>query len=441
MALVIALSGCSTTPVQQVETLEADEVEQEVDRSVPESGPQPVVSDALLLDNEALQELDPYQHFLLGVEKAHLDGFPNLRFNRVGLLTDNAALNTRGKHTIELLEEAKRVTLSHIVLVNAHPDRELPYMEEVLAGIDENRVFEVSTESDLDQLDFLKTIDILAIDLNLNGSRSGLEFKALVETIAWAALHNKQVVVFDRPLLAMSSTTIGAPASASDALYSGIISFPAMTPAEVSSYLKKVQGLQYYQVVYPVNKWSRSDAINWRTYRSDDQLTEAQRTRLQMLEDSAFGHEEAAQLLSIAELLPADHFSSRLQVGGGVALDLTPKIIPAVSAAERISALDLKGLDVQVSISQNNEEQNWLILRRIESPLFDPFLAALKILLSGVPDISDPELTETLYEIYGEDIVKLLQSGMTPEQIERRLRTNTSFTRFLEDRQRVLLYE
>lgn len=422
----------------------AEEPNAEAELSVAEADTSPLAVQAardggeaiVALTPELIRELDPDSRFSLGLDRAARDGFQVLNHKRVMLATSRLALDSEGRHIVELLLPLRRPMVKKIVLFND----ELPSsgrssrIDGVLSTYPSVRVFERSPSALELAPAMIADTDIVVLDLPIRPGRFYGEVAFVGAVLRAAAKANVPVLLLDRPVSLRQYAEDGplgdVSARGSVASYFPTVAVPNMTPGEIATLFNTRFGLQAELEVLPLLHWDRGDGCEPLVAALERNGTSPQ-TNLDEWSRYVTASGQAAQWQLVADLLPPALSPAVVESGEDASLRLTlPADGPATFAGDLESLLP-NGMEVvsaesSISVSFAGD--------------IPPATTAFLIWAAWTKDRPEavPAGDETLFA--SQALFDGLRQGRNPQEIIRRWALDPARQDFVERRSEYLLY-
>jgi uncharacterized protein YbbC (DUF1343 family)/CubicO group peptidase (beta-lactamase class C family) len=214
-------------------------------------------------DRRSRSEIVSRRPVRLGIDVLQDRGFEPLKGKRVGLITNQTGLDSRGVPTVRILNAAADVTL-HALFSPEHG---------FFGNLDENRIangVEMETGLAIYSLygdvrkptaDMLSDIDVLVFDIQDIGTRFYTYISTLGETLSSAAEHGKEFIVLDRPNPINGIDVAGPmldPNAESFVSYHPLPIRHGMTVGELAMMFRDERQLKVDLTIVPCENWDRA---------------------------------------------------------------------------------------------------------------------------------------------------------------------------------------
>lgn len=210
---------------------------------------------------------ESHPRIMLGIDVLESQNFDILQGKRVGLLTNQAGVNSKGKSTIEILSQAPNVNLIALYAPEHGINGKAPANELVNNQIDTKTglpVFSVYGNTRRPTKEMLDSIDVLVIDIQDVGVRCYTYVSCMQYAVEACFEYNKAIVVLDRPNPLGGIKVEGPPMDTRWLSYVGSYRVPfihgmtigelALLAKESCGYLKEKGKL----TVIPMKGWNRN---------------------------------------------------------------------------------------------------------------------------------------------------------------------------------------
>ncbi|MBX3728260.1 MAG: DUF1343 domain-containing protein [Candidatus Sumerlaeia bacterium] len=379
-------------------------------------------STAIVLTDRVMQDLDPDRRFSLGIDRLKRAEFGPLDHKNVLVVSNRLALDSEGRHLLELLLPLRKPIVRRVVLFNDElsPPARGPAIDRVLAGYPNVRVFERTPESFRLTPAMLEGVDVILVDLPLRAGSFRPEAGFLGGVVEDAGVNGIPMLILDRPHPISGVVFEGPPFDPGNhgrahAFLPGIL-LPGLTVAEYATFLNNRFGLGARIEVIELTSWNRREgsvplkaiydraglkpweALSewWHYYPSDP---------------------VAGQWRLIADLLPAAKVVDAVHPGDGSAPRLILRSAP-FTPAELRDRLMRAGLD-PIVVEVDSERDGTV---RLTTPRLLDAPVTASIAIWGVYASREPALLPPAGEsgLYGTRIVfELLREGREGRAIAR----------------------
>lgn len=413
--------------------------------------------------------LDPTKGFALGIEREVEADFPNLRFQRVTLVTNHTALTTQGRHTLEILYESPKFSLTDVILLDDGDTTLTAPMRAIFEGAKPPRSHPVGPALDAcaAPMDAIRHADVVVFDAALPGPRASIEAAALGTILEAASLHRKRFVVLDRPTLLPAEVLEGPLPDeelvGSCTTFLPVLANPNMTAGELATLYNTVYGIGADLRVVRLEQWRRSDGNRWITAPGPRELPAAGlAAREELLRTGAFS--PAYVTFQQAGRLAAPAFKERKVrlvapkepaapaaganlpvpfVDGGAEFVFRPAAVDAPTVMERLSQDEPDGIRFAWGTVENDRPTSDVITILPEPAGSVPRPVELSIALRRAAGGEwDDAAKDLLDGTYGAGIVSQgLGRGLTAKQIRARWSARPEHLEAVEARSKALLYE
>lgn len=406
------------------------------------------LTEPITISEEAIKSLSPKEQFFLGAEIAWLSDYRPFRYKRVGLITNQTALDQKGRHTIERLASNQKITLARVFLIQETEPVKTTALDEALELVPAGRVTVLTAESYRPSKEDLHDLDFVVFDVALGGSRTGLDMRVLNASLEEASFSEKQFFVFDRPLIDDSRYTM-APVveegfANSELCYLPIPLYPAMTAGELAKLFNTTYGIQASLTVVEMKNWFRSQGNRWIEQVDEGQLDEKGKANLAELQADP-GFQPGLLRMRTAGVLAGEELWSFKELPGerkgNADLLVVPTQVDLLTLAERMQGMAPLGVDVQVTSGTLSQEGTALALRLNGEDALNPVELSLQLRFAGVPRARTYPHPDDGGPYGSRDIFRLFRRGRTPDQITRRVENSLDLQAFQELSKKVLLYE
>lgn len=395
-------------------------------------------------------ELDMGRLFRLGVEEEARDGFPHLRNKRVTLITTGTAIDRFGRTTVEVLSSSTRFSLTDVVLiVERETDSPGEAMEAALKDRRDLTLHRLTRANFRLPRKAWEQNDLIVYDAALTGPRYALESAVLGAALEEASLNRRSFLVLDRPPLMRATLVEGPPAEpqyvGSDSAFLPVPILPGLTAGELATLYNTRYGISADLKVVPMENWRRGDGNRWLLEKAPGELSEQGARNLEQLRsDSELRSAWPELAMTRALLREADWLTATVTREA----DTTPTLLlqPAKVAPDALYAKltngRLVGLEVRPPVAApDGSSSGTIALVPIEGLQISPVQLSLELRVAAVPTMEnyarDPQMA-----LYANDgVFEALARGLTPRQIRSRWLPDPAWRRFLDDREKVLLYQ
>lgn len=207
-------------------------------------------------------------HVKPGVEVLRDRGFEGLKGKRVGLITNPTGVDNNLKSTIDILHEAKDVTLvglyapEHGVRGDVHAGDHVDNAVDPATGV---TVYSMYGKTRKPTAEMLKDVDVLVYDIQDIGCRSYTFISSMGVAMEACAELGKEFMVLDRPN-PVSGTKVEGNLTEDDCV-SFVSQFPipylyGLTPGELAMYINEEgllkDGKKVKLTVVPMDGWTRN---------------------------------------------------------------------------------------------------------------------------------------------------------------------------------------
>jgi len=410
----------------------------------PEATPAETAPDALQISPSTKATLDPQAGFLLGIEREEREDFANLRRRRLTLFVNAASVDSRGRHTVEILDRNVMLSLATVVVVEDEETSPTPALQAVFRADRRYRLFRVTRDTFRSTNEIVSDSDAVVWDIPLAGTTNSLEASVLGVALEKASLQGLRFIVLDRPSL-MRTDYVDGPLSdlAQAGTVDGFLPLPLVvggTSAELARIFSDVYGIQADLTIQPMSNWRRADGNSW-LWKDRWVLSDENQRRLEELRGWQGFQQGWPELASLRRLVGDGLFSSStIRVAGTRAeLLLVPREVPALSVQERLGTVKLDGLEFAL---EPMADGNGGLLIRVEPDVAVPLVEwSLAIRRASA---AKPRQFPADSEGLGYKNASLLQSlgrGLEPTQIRRRWSAAPDYLAFQKSREKVLIYE
>jgi uncharacterized protein YbbC (DUF1343 family) len=178
---------------------------------------------------------------------------------RIGLLTNQAAVDTLGHRTIDILAHGSGLHLGAIFTVDERAAADSGATKDSATGVP---VYSLDGDGSRPSADALRSLDVIVVDVQDSGSR----FSALTATLGpfldAAAKAGKPVVVLDRPNPLNGAYVQGPVADAGHNNFQSLPPRHGLTVAELAKLLNGERNINAKLSVVPMKGWMRGDWID-----------------------------------------------------------------------------------------------------------------------------------------------------------------------------------
>ena len=192
---------------------------------------------------------------------------PNVPNPRVGLLTNQTGVDSKGKRTIDVLAQAQGIKLAAIFtpehgLQGATDSAENASSKDGATGL---AIYSVYGDTDAKRrppLEVIRKLDILVVDLQDVGARFSSYETTLGYFLEAAAKAKKPIVVLDRPNLLTGAYVQGPVSDSGQESFSNYYPLPlrhGMTIGELARMFNEEKHLDAELTVVPMRGWLRGD--------------------------------------------------------------------------------------------------------------------------------------------------------------------------------------
>jgi uncharacterized protein YbbC (DUF1343 family)/CubicO group peptidase (beta-lactamase class C family) len=204
---------------------------------------------------------------LSGIDVLEAEDFAPLKGKRIGVLTNQTGLNSQGRRTIDLLEHAPGVQLTAIFspehgVTGALDTTNIGNSRDAATGIPVYSVYGASEVSRRPNIEILKKLDVLVIDLQDAGVRFYTYETTLGYFLESAATAGISVIVLDRPNPITGSVVQGPlsqPGRESFVNYGPIPVRHGMTLGELAQMFNAEHKIHAKLTVVAMQGWMRGD--------------------------------------------------------------------------------------------------------------------------------------------------------------------------------------
>lgn len=372
------------------------------------------------LEPAVRDSLDPDKRFSLGIDRFAREDFSRLDHRRVLVVTSRLAVDSRGRHLLEILLPLRKPLVEKVVLFNDElpaPGRSAA-IDRIVGAHPSIRVFERSPAALELAPSMIDGVDVVLLDVPMRPARFYPEANFIGAVLSAAALHSVPVIVLDRPLPFDGDLFDGPPASVdshrSPVAYYPTLAVPGLTAGELARLYATKYGAQARVEVVEMLHWSRRDGHG--KWLAELALHGADpSTGLEEWNRYVFPSPRHAEWQLVADLLPPA-FGASLVAGPPASLDVrTGSKAPADAVAALLPILP-PGVSVAVS------EQG---VRLASDALFPPVAVAFAIRSAidpaagweGLDPIASPAVSDSLRQ--GRDPREIRRLwGLSPESQE-----------------------
>ncbi|HHV72448.1 MAG TPA: DUF1343 domain-containing protein [Clostridia bacterium] len=346
---------------------------------------------------------------------------------RLGLITNQTGVNSKGISTLEVLAADPTLNLTAIYTPEHGLDGKAKagayvesYQHEKL-GIP---VYSLYGETRMPTENMLKNVDVLLYDIQDIGARSYTYISTLNYCMVAAAKYNKQIIILDRPNPLGGVIVEGPVLEDPYKSFVGVDNLPmahGMTVGELAHFFNRKIGANF--VVIPMEGYTRDMVFQ------DTGLPWVQTSPNIPDLDSAFGY-MATGLGEGTGIFQADKFK---WIGG--------KGIDAFKFAELLNNSNLPGVEF---IPEIRGEAGGVRLKITDYHTFNPAKTGIYALTyaHSLNNFTVPKSGKTIVmfdKIMGTNkIGQYLEQGLTPQQIESKYATELE--RFKQEREQYLIY-
>lgn len=205
-------------------------------------------------------------HVRVGIDVLEDQNFEPLRGKRVGLVTNQTGVDSRGRRTIDVLTSAPGVKLVALFSpehgINAKADGSVANSTDAATGL---RIYSLYGDVRRPTEDMLRDIDVLVFDIQ----DAGVRFYTYITTMAYcmeaAKAYSISFVVLDRPNPLGGQVIEGPTLDAGRTSFTGYYPMPvryAMTLGELAQMFNFVSDIDADVHVVPMEGWRRSDTYD-----------------------------------------------------------------------------------------------------------------------------------------------------------------------------------
>lgn len=429
LAICLLWMGCASSPS-----------ESEAPAPVPD-----VVTTAVPITPEVRQELDPSKTFQLGIEREERENFPNLRRRRLTLFVTSASVDSRGRHTIEILNNNVMLSLATVVLVDDETTSPTKSLQKLMDGKRRFRVYRLTRDVFRSANEIVADSDAVVWDIPLNGSTNSLEASVLGAALEKASLTGIRFIVLDRPTL-MRTDYVDGPLS--DLGYAGTLDaflpipvLPGMTAAELARLFNETYGIQADLTIQTMSNWKRSDGNRWLAADSWS-LKPEDEARLDEVRQWPPFQQGWPELSTLQRLLGDGLFAKRtvtIRPDGRAELVLHPTQVPPLALRERLDTTKIDGLEIEAT--PEGAPQGTLRIRVVPDAMVALVEASLTIRRAAAASSRQQPPDSEGLGYRNASLLQSLSRGLDPAQIKRRWSAAPDYRAFLENREKVLLYQ
>ncbi len=202
----------------------------------------------------------------VGIDNAELRNFASLRGKRVGLVTNEAAVDAAGKRTLDILAHAPGIRL--VALFSPEHGLNVNRDSAVADSMDASTALPIyslygDTRRPTDEM--LKNVDVLAFDIQ----DAGVRFYTYVTTMAYcmevAAKHHIPFVIFDRPDPLGGENIEGPMLDPGRTSFTGYFPMPVrygMTMGELAKMFNAENHIGAKLEIWPLQNWHRGETYD-----------------------------------------------------------------------------------------------------------------------------------------------------------------------------------
>lgn len=413
----------------------------------PEPPPPVVVSEPLVVTSDVAAQLAPDAQFQLGIDRAREENFADLRRQRVTLVTDVTALDSRGEHVAELFANQRRFTLSNLVLIDDGLTSQTTPILRAMESRPGLRVHVLNREAFRPDDAMLFDTDRIIFDAALRGYRWSVELAALGAVLEEASLRDIPITVYDRPPL-MDAEKIAGPESVLP-LVGTIDGFlplpilPAMTTGEMAEYLNMEYGIQARLDVVEMNNWVRTELeIPLVPELPGGRTPEGEAALAELLELPGLSRREL--LLRVTEHLVGNEAIAHRELtstAAGPALHLFPAVLPNATVLERLTTFPPEGVDISsVGRDFNGEKENGVAIRVRDVARVDPVLLSLQLRVAVHPNVREYPPVQGAGEYGDAGLFDAFALGLPPAEIVKRIDASEPMREFRRKRLEYMKY-
>lgn len=413
----------------------------------PPPPPPVIVSEPLVVTDEVAARLAPEAGFQLGIDRARERNFAELRRQRVTLVTDVTALDSRGQHVAELFASQRRFTISNLVLIDDGLTSQTTPIRRAIESRPGLRVHVLNRAAFRPTDAMLRDTDRIVFDAALRGYRQSVELAALGAVLEEASLRSIPVTVYDRPPL-LDADKMAGPVSvlALAGTIDGFLPlpiFPALTTGELAEYLNREFGIQARLDVVEMNNWKRADPeIRMVPELPGGRTPEGEAALAELLELPGLSRREL--LLRATELLVGNEAIAHKELAAtaqGPALHLYPGVLPNATVLERLTTFPPEGVDISaVGRELDGEKENGVAIRVRELARVNPVLLSLQLRVAIHPNVREYPPVQGAGEYGDAGLFDAFSLGLAPVEILRRVDTSEPMREFRRKRLEYMKY-
>jgi uncharacterized protein YbbC (DUF1343 family) len=205
-------------------------------------------------------------HVRVGIDMLEDQNFEPLRGKRVGLVTNQTGVDSRGRRTIDVLTSAPDVKLVALFSpehgINAKAEGSVANSTDAATGL---RIYSLYGDVRRPTEDMLRNIDVLVFDIQ----DAGVRFYTYITTMAYcmeaAKAYGISFVLLDRPNPLGGQVIEGPTLDAGRTSFTGYYPMPvryAMTLGELAQMFNSVNNIGADVQVVPMEGWRRSETYD-----------------------------------------------------------------------------------------------------------------------------------------------------------------------------------
>jgi len=385
---------------------------------------QPGEDQAEELEKDQAEELE--EDFRLGSEVLFSDQLQLVSGKKVGLVTNQSGVNSRGESTMELLFEAQDIELKALYAPEHGLDGKAAAGEYVESYLHERYrvpVYSLYGATRMPTADMLEGLEVLLYDIQDIGARSYTYISTLNYCMQAAARYNVPVVVLDRPNPLGGLVVQGPVLEERFRSFVGVDILPkahGMTAGELARYFNREIGVDL--TVVPMRGYDRGmiypdTGLDW--VQTSPNIPDLK---------AVFGY-MATGLGEGTGVYQADQFR---WVGG--------KGLDGEAYAERLNGAGLEGVEF---VPEERGDAGGVRLKITDYRRFNPARTGLYVLAHAfeLGDFKVPKSNDVIVmfdKIMGTDKMgQYLEEGLSPREIEQRFAPATE--QFKKERERYLM--